>query len=180
MKIAIACDHGAYDYKMEIKKMLEEEGHEVIDCGCDSDASVDYPDYGSACARKVAAGEVDTGIVMCGTGIGISISANKIKGIRCALCTDTTMARLTREHNDANMLAMGQRTGGLATSSRRSLASCVHGTMARKSSKAGRQRLTNAMKGTTLGQSMSLKGTLRLMAHHMTSPAKRPSSRTSV
>ncbi len=115
MKIAIACDHGAYDYKMEIKKMLEEEGHEVIDCGCDSNASVDYPDYGSACARKVAAGEVDTGIVMCGTGIGISISANKIKGIRCALCTDTTMARLTREHNDANMLAMGQRTTGIET-----------------------------------------------------------------
>lgn len=115
MKIAIACDHGAYDYKVEIKKMLEEQGHQVIDCGCDSTASVDYPDYGSAAARMVAAGEVDTGIVMCGTGIGISISANKIKGIRCALCTDTTMARLTREHNDANMLAMGQRTTGIET-----------------------------------------------------------------
>jgi ribose 5-phosphate isomerase B len=115
MKIAIACDHGAYDYKVEIKKMLEEQGHQVIDCGCDSTASVDYPDYGSAAARMVASKEVDTGIVMCGTGIGISISANKIKGIRCALCTDTTMARLTREHNDANMLAMGQRTTGIET-----------------------------------------------------------------
>ena len=115
MKIAIACDHGAYDYKVEIKKMLEEQGHQVIDCGCDSTASVDYPDYGSAAARMVASKEVDTGIVMCGTGIGISISANKIKGIRCALCTDTTMARLTREHNDANILGMGARVIGAGT-----------------------------------------------------------------
>ena len=115
MKIAIACDHGAFDYKETIKEMLIEEGHEVIDCGCTGTDSVDYPDYGSACAKLVASNEVERGIVMCGTGIGISISANKVKGIRCALCTDVTMARLTREHNDANMLSVGQRTTGIET-----------------------------------------------------------------
>jgi ribose 5-phosphate isomerase B len=113
MKIAIACDHGAYDYKETLKAMLLEEGYEVEDCGCHSTDSVDYPDYANAAAKLVAAGEVEKGIVLCGTGIGISIAANKVKGIRCALCTDTTMARLTREHNDANMLAMGQRTTGI-------------------------------------------------------------------
>ena len=113
MKIAMACDHGAFTYKEEIKKMLTEEGHEIIDCGCYSEASVDYPDMAKACAEKVANHEVETGIVMCGTGIGISIAANKVKGIRCGLCTNTTMARLTREHNNANMLAMGQRTTGI-------------------------------------------------------------------
>lgn len=113
MKIAMACDHGAIDYKDEIKKMLESEGHEVIDCGCYSHDSVDYPDYAYRCAQLVVNKEVDRGIVLCGTGIGISIAANKVKGIRCALCTDTTMARLTREHNNANMLALGQRTTGI-------------------------------------------------------------------
>lgn len=112
-KIAIACDHGAYDYKEVIRDMLLEEGYEVEDCGCYSHDSVDYPDYAKACAEKVASHEADKGIVLCGTGIGISIAANKVKGIRCALCTDTTMARLTREHNDANMLAMGQRILGI-------------------------------------------------------------------
>lgn len=115
MKIAIACDHGAYTYKEEIKEMLASEGYEIIDCGCNGTESVDYPDYGAACARLVANKEADKGIVMCGTGIGISISANKIKGIRCALCTDVTMARLTREHNDANVLSIGQRTTGIET-----------------------------------------------------------------
>lgn len=115
MKLAMASDHGAYQYRNELREMLENEGHEVIDCGCDGADSVDYPDYAKACAEKVANGEVDFGIVLCGTGIGISIAANKVKGIRCALCTDVTMARLTREHNDANMLSMGQRTTGIET-----------------------------------------------------------------
>lgn len=105
MKIGMACDHGAYTYKEEIKQMLIDEGHEVVDCGCHDTNSVDYPDMAKACADLVANKEVDKGIVMCGTGIGISIAANKVKGIRCALCTDVTMARLTREHNDANMLS---------------------------------------------------------------------------
>lgn len=113
MKIAMGCDHGAFEYKEEIKKMLEAENYEIIDCGTYSEASVDYPDYGKACAEKVVSGEADCGIVLCGTGIGISIAANKVKGIRCGLCTNTTMARLTREHNNANMLAMGQRTTGI-------------------------------------------------------------------
>lgn len=113
MKIAMACDHGAIDYKDEIKSMLKRDGYEVIDCGCYSHDSVDYPDYAYRCARLVVDKEADRGIVLCGTGIGISIAANKVKGVRCALCTDTTMARLTREHNNANMLAMGQRTTGI-------------------------------------------------------------------
>ncbi len=115
MKIAMANDHGAVSYKNEIKQMLIQEGYEIIDLGCNDTSSVDYPDYGAACARMVASHEVDFGIVMCGTGIGISIAANKIKGIRCALCCDVTMAKLTREHNDANMLSMGQRTTGIET-----------------------------------------------------------------
>lgn len=115
MKIAMANDHGAYTYKLEIKKMLEQEGYTVIDCGTNSEESVDYPDYAKACAEKVLSKEADLGIVLCGTGIGISIAANKIKGIRCGLCTNTTMARLTREHNDANILALGQRTTGIET-----------------------------------------------------------------
>lgn len=113
MKLGIGCDHGAYEYKTEIVEMLQEQGHEVIDCGCYDRKSVDYPDYAEKVANLVVAGDVDLGIVMCGTGIGISMAANKIKGIRCGLCTNTTMARLTREHNDANMLALGQRTTGI-------------------------------------------------------------------
>ncbi len=115
MKIGMACDHGAYSYKEEIKSMLQEEGYEVIDCGCHDTSSVDYPDMAKACADLVVNKEVEFGIVMCGTGIGISIAANKVKGIRCALCTDVTMAKLTREHNNANMLSMGQRTTGIET-----------------------------------------------------------------
>lgn len=115
MKIVMANDHGAYTYKLEIKKMLEQEGYTVIDCGTNSKESVDYPDFAKACAEKVLSKEADLGIVLCGTGIGISIAANKIKGIRCGLCTNTTMARLTREHNDANILALGQRTTGIET-----------------------------------------------------------------
>ena len=107
MKIAIAADHGGYKLKEEIKPYIESLGHTVTDLGTYSEDSVDYPDYAAPCARAVVSGEADRGIVICGTGIGISIAANKIKGVRCGLCTDPVMARLTREHNDANMLAMG-------------------------------------------------------------------------
>lgn len=113
MKIAIASDHGGYDYKQELIPYIESLGHQVLDLGCHGPASVDYPDYGIPCAQVVARGEADRGVVICGTGIGISISANKVPGIRCALCTDPVMARLTREHNDANMLAMGGRIIGI-------------------------------------------------------------------
>lgn len=113
MKIAIASDHGGYDYKQELIPYIQSLGHQVLDLGCHGPASVDYPDYGIPCAQAVARGEADRGVVICGTGIGISISANKVPGIRCALCTDPVMARLTREHNDANMLAMGGRIIGI-------------------------------------------------------------------
>lgn len=112
MKVAIACDHGAYEYKEILKKILTDEGYEVTDFGTNSTASCDYADYASAAARSVAAHENDRGIVLCGTGIGVSIAANKVKGIRCALCSDPLSARLTREHNDSNVLAMGQRIIG--------------------------------------------------------------------
>ena len=109
MKIAIACDHGGYRLKEAIRKYLEDREIEVLDLGTHSEESVDYPLYGKACACAVVGGEADRGIVCCGTGIGISIAANKIKGIRCALCTDGKMAEMTRRHNDANMLALGGR-----------------------------------------------------------------------
>lgn len=112
MKIAIACDHGAYEYKEIVKKMLREEGHEIEDFGCYGTDSVDYPDYAGPAAQSVADGKNDRGIVICGTGIGVSIAANKINGVRCALCGDTVSAKLTREHNDSNVLAMGQRIIG--------------------------------------------------------------------
>lgn len=113
MKIGIACDHGAVEYKEVAKAMLIEQGHEVEDFGTHDTTSCDYPDYALACATSVAQGKNEAGIVICGTGIGVSISANKVNGIRCALCSETTSARLTREHNNANMLAMGQRTIGV-------------------------------------------------------------------
>ena len=107
MKIALGCDHGGYAMKEDIKKQLEGLGHEVKDCGTYSTESCDYPDFGAAAARAVAEAKCDRGIVICTTGIGISISANKVKGIRCALCSDPLSAKMTRLHNDANMLAMG-------------------------------------------------------------------------
>lgn len=110
MKIAIASDHGGYQLKEEVKKYLEDRGIEILDLGTNSEESVDYPEYGHACGEAVASGKADRGIVCCGTGIGISIAANKVKGVRCALCTDVNMAVMTRKHNDANMLAMGGRT----------------------------------------------------------------------
>ena len=105
--IAIASDHGGFDLKESVKKHLAERGFEVKDFGTYDKNSCDYPDFGRAAAEAVAAGECEKGIVICTTGIGISIVANKVPGIRCALCSETTTARLTREHNDANVLAMG-------------------------------------------------------------------------
>ncbi len=107
MKISLGCDHGGYDLKEIVKKHLESKEFEIIDVGTYSLDSVDYPDYGSKAAELVAKKEVDKGIVICTTGIGISIAANKVKGIRCALCTNAYMAKMTRLHNDANMLALG-------------------------------------------------------------------------
>lgn len=107
MKISIASDHGGYVLKEAVKKHLIEKGYEVKDFGTDSLASCDYPDFGKPAAEAVANGEADKGILICTTGIGMSMLANKIKGIRAALCADTVSARLTREHNDANILVMG-------------------------------------------------------------------------
>ena len=107
MKIAIACDHGALDLKNAIVAHLEEKGYTVTDFGTHTLDSCDYSDYASQAALAVANGQCDRGIVLCTTGIGMSISANKIKGIRCALLSDLMSARLTREHNDTNMMAMG-------------------------------------------------------------------------
>lgn len=105
--IAIGCDHGGYELKQKILAHLRQRGLEYRDFGCDSTASVDYPVYGKAVAHAVVSGECEKGIVICSTGIGISIAANKVKGIRCALCSDPLSAEMTRRHNDANMLAMG-------------------------------------------------------------------------
>ncbi len=105
--IAIACDHGGYTLKEEVKKHLREKGYEVMDFGTNSLDSCDYPDYAAPAAQAVASGECDRGIVICTTGIGVSIVANKVHGIRCALCSDPLSAEMTRRHNDANMLAMG-------------------------------------------------------------------------
>ena len=113
MKVAIGSDHAGFDYKEIVKKHLEEKGFEVIDKGTYSKESVDYPIFGEAVAQAVASGEADRGIVICGTGIGISISANKVKGIRAALCTNEYMARMARKHNDANVLAFGARVLGI-------------------------------------------------------------------
>ena len=112
MKIGMACDHGAYTYKEEIKQMLIDEGHEVVDCGCHDTNSVDYPDMAKACADLVVNKEVDKGIVMCGTGIGISIAANKVKGIRAAVCSEPFTAKMARVHNNCNILAFGARVVG--------------------------------------------------------------------
>ena len=111
MKLAIASDHGGFELKEAIKKhLIEDRKIEVLDLGTHSTESVDYPDYGHACGKAVASGEADCGIVCCGTGIGISISANKIKGIRCALVTCDFSAEMTKRHNNANMIAFGGRT----------------------------------------------------------------------
>ncbi|GFI24348.1 ribose-5-phosphate isomerase B [Lachnospiraceae bacterium] len=105
--IAIGCDHGGYDLKQKVLEYLVQNQIEYKDFGCYSKDSCDYPMFGQAVAKAVATGACEKGIVICTTGIGISITANKIKGIRCALCSDTVSARLTREHNNANVLALG-------------------------------------------------------------------------
>ena len=107
MKIAMASDHGGFELKESVKEWLTEQGHEVCDYGCHSKESCDYPDFAEPAAQAVAAGKCERGIVVCTTGIGVSISANKVKGIRCALCSEPWSAEMTRRHNDANMLAMG-------------------------------------------------------------------------
>lgn len=107
MKIAIGCDHGALALKNSVVSHLEAAGHTVQDFGTYSTASCDYPDFAAAAARAVASGECERGIVMCTTGIGVSISANKIGGVRCALLTDVWTAKMTRLHNDTNMMALG-------------------------------------------------------------------------
>ena len=113
MKIAIGCDHAAYTFKEEIKAYLESKGHQVVDKGCYSTDRADYPDHGIAVGEAVAGGEVERGVVICGSGIGISIAANKVKGVGCALCSEPLSAQLSRNHNDANVLAMGARLIGL-------------------------------------------------------------------
>jgi ribose 5-phosphate isomerase B len=105
--IAIACDHGGYALKEAVKAHLTEAGYQVQDFGTNSLDSCDYPDFAAAAAKAVAEGACEKGIVICTTGIGVSIVANKVKGIRCALCSDTLSAEMTRRHNDTNMLAMG-------------------------------------------------------------------------
>ena len=113
MKIAIGNDHAAVEMKMEIKKYLEELGHEVVNYGIDKVESCNYPEYGEKVGRAVVAGEADCGILICGTGVGISIAANKVKGIRAAVCSDTTTAHLVKEHNNANIIAFGARIVGI-------------------------------------------------------------------
>ncbi len=113
MKISIACDHGAYELKERLKAYLMKQGHEVTDCGTNSAASCDYPDFARPAAQLVADGVCERGVVLCTTGIGVSIVANKVKGVRCALCHEPLSAEMARRHNDANMLAMGAGvTGG--------------------------------------------------------------------
>lgn len=112
MKVGIGSDHGGYELKEYIKGFLEEEGIEYIDYGTNSSESVDYPEFGEKVALAVKDGECDRGIVICGTGIGISISCNKVAGIRCALCGDTYSAKMSVEHNNAQVLALGGRVVG--------------------------------------------------------------------
>ena len=111
--VAIACDHGGYELKLDVIRHLEEKGIAYEDFGCNSNESVDYPDYGIPAAKAVAEGKFDAGILICGTGIGMSLCANKVKGIRAAVCSDTFCARMTRAHNNANVLCMGARVIGL-------------------------------------------------------------------
>ncbi len=113
MKIGIGSDHGGFQLKEYIKEYLDKEGISYVDYGTTSSESVDYPDYGKKVAEAVINGEVERAIVICGTGIGISIACNKVKGIRCALCGDTYSARMSREHNNANVLALGARVIGV-------------------------------------------------------------------
>ena len=112
MKIVIANDHAGVELKQELKTYMESLGHEVINIGTDSTESCHYPEYGRKAALMVADHQVDLGVLVCGTGVGISLSANKTKGIRCGVCSEATTARLIRQHNNANMIALGARIVG--------------------------------------------------------------------
>ena len=112
MIVAIGCDHGGFELKQELMAHLAKQGVEVKDYGCYNTDSCDYPEYAKAVAKAVAAGECEKGILICGTGIGMSIAANKVPGVRAALCTDCFSAQATREHNDSNVLCMGARVTG--------------------------------------------------------------------
>ena len=109
MKIAVACDHGGLNLKNKIKEYLQEKGYEIVDFGTNSRESCDYPDFALPAAEAVAEGYCERGIIFCTTGIGVSIVANKVPGIRCALCHHLTDAEMTRRHNDANVLALGEK-----------------------------------------------------------------------
>lgn len=113
MKIGIANDHAAVEMKQEIMAYLQELGHEVVNYGTDSNESCNYPEFGEKVGRAVVAGEIDCGVLICGTGVGISISANKVNGVRAAVCSDTATARLVKQHNNANIIAFGQRIVGI-------------------------------------------------------------------
>lgn len=113
MKIALACDHGGLNLKNAIKTYLEEQGYKIVDFGVNCTDSCDYPDYALPAAEAVASGVCERGILICSTGIGVSMVANKVPGIRCAHCHDSYCARYTRLHNDANVLAMGEKVVGV-------------------------------------------------------------------
>ncbi|WP_310498538.1 ribose 5-phosphate isomerase B [Sandarakinorhabdus sp.] len=119
--IALASDHAGYALKVMLAGELRDSGHEVLDLGPDSEASVDYPDFGRALGEAIAAGRAGRGIAICGSGIGISIAVNRIAGVRCALVTSGLMARLARQHNDANAIALGSRIIGIEVAR-----DCVH------------------------------------------------------
>lgn len=113
MKIAIGNDHAAVEMKNAIMEYVKELGHEVVNFGTDTNESVNYPEYGEKVGRAVASGEYDCGILICGTGVGISIAANKVNGVRAAVCSDVTTAHLVKEHNNANIIAFGARIVGI-------------------------------------------------------------------
>lgn len=110
MKIAMAADHGGYELKNTLKEYLEAKGHSITDLGTNSSESVDYPDYAALCCKEITGGHADFGILVCGTGVGISIAANKIRGIRCGMCYSPEVAALVKQHNNANVIALGGRT----------------------------------------------------------------------
>lgn len=110
MKIAMAADHGGFELKNILKEYLTQKGHEITDLGTNSSESVDYPDYAVLCCNEVIGGKADFGILVCGTGVGISIAANKVKGIRCGLCPSPEIAALVKQHNNANVISLGGRT----------------------------------------------------------------------
>ncbi|MCD8019683.1 MAG: ribose 5-phosphate isomerase B [Clostridiales bacterium] len=113
MRIGIGNDHAALEMKLQIKDFLEEMGYEVVNYGTDTPESCDYPVYGAKVAKAVTAGEVDQGILICGTGVGISLAANKVKGIRCVVCSEPYSAKLSKQHNNSNILAFGARVVGI-------------------------------------------------------------------